>query len=54
MSWVKVSDVFRILQPDNPRRNKNLWHLMDQLDTKPPYGRIEWEEFKDFWLEKGG
>eukprot|EP00656_Telonema_subtile_P037295 TRINITY_DN4147_c0_g1_i7.p1 TRINITY_DN4147_c0_g1~~TRINITY_DN4147_c0_g1_i7.p1 ORF type:complete len:330 (-),score=76.24 TRINITY_DN4147_c0_g1_i7:144-1133(-) len=50
----EVSDVFRMVDPDNPHRNKNLWHMMDKLDTKPPYGRIEWIEFRDYWLQNGG
>eukprot|EP00658_Telonema_sp_P-2_P015763 TRINITY_DN1608_c0_g4_i14.p1 TRINITY_DN1608_c0_g4~~TRINITY_DN1608_c0_g4_i14.p1 ORF type:complete len:627 (+),score=158.61 TRINITY_DN1608_c0_g4_i14:177-2057(+) len=50
----ELSKVMEKCDPDNPHRNRDLWHMMDALDTKPPYGRIQWEEFKNYYLHHSG
>ena len=37
----ELAEVLKIIDPGNPRRNTNLWHLMDKLDTQLPYGRVQ-------------
>jgi len=50
----EVAEVLKLLDPDNPDRNQNFWNMMEQLDTNPPYGRVDWDEFREFMMSKEG
>ena len=41
--------MLQILQPDTEQQSASLWKLLDELDTEPPFGRIDWAEFEHFF-----